>query len=128
MINGIDHIVLRVMDLARATAHWENVFGLVADRVVENPQLGIKQAFLPLPEGAFVELIAPLSEESPLNGVLRKRGEGVHLVSFRVNDAAAAIENWKANGAEVHEVTNGPAFVLPKSANGTMIGAAGADT
>ena len=118
---GIHHLVLRVHDLDASTSHWSETLGVDVTRFSENRELGVKQAFLDLRDSGFIELVAPLNEDSELARVLDAKGEGLQLVSMSVDDpnsAAAALTN---RGVKIVGQENGPFFVHPKSANGVML-------
>jgi methylmalonyl-CoA/ethylmalonyl-CoA epimerase len=120
-MQGIDHVVIRVHDLDAAIASYEKL-GMTLSRRLETPAIG-KQAIFDFPDGSFVELVAPLSPDSPIGKALESRGEGVHTVSFAVGNAGETAGAMKANGATVIEIDglDGIAFVHPKSAHGVML-------
>lgn len=114
---GIHHIAIRVRDLDAAIEQWTTQFGLELDRRGENEELGIRQAFLKIPDGGFFELISPMNEDSPVAKTIESRGEGVNLISMSVENAESARAAMKEKGVNFA----GP-FVHPKSANGVMFG------
>lgn len=77
----------------------------------------MRQAFFNLPDGGFIELVAPLTEDSPVAKAIESRGEGVHVVSMSVDDAGKTLESFKDKG-----VALAGNFVHPKAANGVMFG------
>ena len=77
---------------------------------------------------AFVQLVAPLSPDSPVGRFLASRGEGVHHVGYAVPDVAAAVAELRAQGFEVIDpaprVGSGGttiAFLHPKSMQGVLV-------
>ncbi|MEM7098691.1 MAG: VOC family protein [Pseudomonadota bacterium] len=121
---GIHHVVIRVKELEEAANHWGQELGLAAPRFGENTALGVKQAFFDLPDGGFVELIAPLNAHSDIARVLDAKGEGVHLISMSVLDSGSTASELKSRGVTILGQEKGPFFVHPKSANGVMLGMA----
>ena len=45
-----------------------------------------------------IELMEPLAEDSPISGFLDKRGEGIHHVCYRVEDAEALFTALRGRG------------------------------
>ena len=79
-------------------------------------------------EGASIELTAPTSADSPITSFLEKRGEGVHHLSFEVDDIRAELKRLKGEGFQLIDDeprigTGGYwiAFLHPKSTNGVLI-------
>ena len=79
-------------------------------------------------EGASIELTAPTTAESPLGKFLEKRGEGVHHLSFEVDDIRSELKRLKGEGFQLidEEPRIGAggywiAFLHPKSTNGVLI-------
>jgi methylmalonyl-CoA epimerase len=77
---------------------------------------------------SYIQLLTPVSGESPVAKFLEKRGEGIHHVGYRVADCAAALQSVKDGGGQVIDEQPRPgsrgttvAFVHPKGAFGTLI-------
>lgn len=77
---------------------------------------------------AVIELTAPTAEDSPISKFLEKRGEGIHHVSFEVEDIQAELTRLKESGAKLinetpklgaHDMLI--AFVHPQSFNGVLV-------
>jgi methylmalonyl-CoA/ethylmalonyl-CoA epimerase len=79
-------------------------------------------------EGAEVELLEPLRDDSPIAKFLAKRGPGIHHVCYRVPDLDAAlaacrdkgyqlVDDLPRTGAGGHRI----AFLHPKSTSGILI-------
>ncbi len=120
-IIGIDHIVIRVKDIDVAIESYKNL-GMELTTTLETPAIG-KQAIFRLANGTFIELVAPLSPDSPVGRAIEKRGEGVHTVALSVDDVKKAEDELKANGAQVipGDGMDGVIFVHPKSAHGVLM-------
>lgn len=114
---GFHHVAIRVRDLDAAVEQWTSKFGLELEKRSENEALGIKQAWLKMPDGSYFELVAPLNDDSPIAKALEKNGEGLHAVSMNVEGSKDLMESMKNNGVAFA----GP-FVHPKSSNGVLIG------
>ena len=121
---GIHHVVLRVHDLEQSTKHWSEKLGIGVTRLGENPDLGVKQAIFELQDGGFIELVAPLDEDSDIARTLAARGEGVQLISMSVKNQEQAVSELSSRGIKIVGQDKGPFFVHPKSASGVMLGLA----
>ena len=77
------------------------------------------------PNGGKIELLEPLAEGF-LSRFLERRGEGLHHITFKTDDVAAAIAELESRGYEVVDVDlDDPhwkeAFLRPSKAHGTLI-------
>ena len=120
-IQGIDHVVIRVKDIDVAIESYKNL-GMELTRTLETPAIG-KQAIFSLPNGTFIELVAPLSPDSAVGRAIEKRGEGVHTVAFAVDDLEETVGSLTEGGAQViqSDDLDGIAFVHPKSTHGVLL-------
>ncbi|MEM7078725.1 MAG: VOC family protein [Pseudomonadota bacterium] len=120
-ITAYDHLVVRVADLDAGIATYRDTLGLTLDRTDENEVLGIKQAFFDLPGGGFIEVVAPLSEDSAVGKALAGRGEGMHTIAFAVDDLDATCAAMKEAGAQLIGEGQPQVFVHPKSTHGILL-------
>ena len=120
-ITQFDHLVVRVNDLNEGIETYQNALGLELDRTDETAALGIKQAFFNLPGGGFIEVVAPIDEESAVAKSLESRGEGMHTIAFEVDDLAATCEAMKASGARLIGEGSPQVFVHPRSTHGILL-------
>lgn len=118
---AFDHLVVRVGDLDEGIATYRDALGLTLDRTDQSEALGIKQAFFNLPDGSFIEVVAPIKAESAVGQALDKRGEGIHTVAFAVDDLDAACAKLKAGGARLIGEGGAQVFVHPKSTHGVLL-------
>lgn len=97
----IDHVGIVVGSLERAVAYYSSVFGLrlVRERIVD-PLQDVELQFLEDDGGTRLELIHPLSENSPVARAL-KQGGGLNHICYRVEDLESSIQAMVANGAKV---------------------------
>ncbi len=123
---SIDHLGIAVKSLAAAKGIYEKL-GLTTstEEVVESEQ--VRLVMVPVGE-TRLELLEPLSESSPIAKFIAKRGEGLHHVSLRVPDLAAAVERLKKDGVRLisEEMKIGAGghrfvFVHPSSAGGVLL-------
>jgi methylmalonyl-CoA/ethylmalonyl-CoA epimerase len=126
-VGKLHHIGIAVRDLGRARETWALVLGAEAGPPEDVPEEGVRISFLRAGE-AKVELLEPLSLESPIAKFLEKRGEGIHHVAFSVPDCKAALEGLIAAGVPTIDKTprfrggnRHVAFVHPKGPNGVLV-------
>ena len=111
---AFDHLVVRVGDLDEGIATYRDTLGLTLDRTDESAALGIKQAFFNLPDGGFIEVVAPIDAQSAVGQALEKRGEGIHTVAFAVDDLDATCARLKEGGARLIGEGGTQVFVHPE--------------
>jgi methylmalonyl-CoA epimerase len=123
---SIDHLGIAVKSLVAAKGIYEKLgLTISAEEVVESEQ--VRLVMVPVGE-TRLELLEPLSENSPIAKFIAKRGEGLHHVSLRVPDLAAAVERLKKDGVRLisEEMKIGAGghrfvFVHPSSAGGVLL-------
>lgn len=115
-IKGVDHIVIRVVDLDQAVEAYRKILD-VEPRRQSSEALKADQAFFDLDNGTAVELIMPTDDSSPIAGPLEKRGEGIHTIAFSVDNRAETVADLESKQVRVI----GGAFVHPRSAHGVLL-------
>ena len=87
MIKKIDHIAIAVQNLESALETFRNVLGCApgAIRIEEVPSEKVRVAFITLGDSK-IELLEPLSDESPIAKFLAKNGEGMHHIALETDD------------------------------------------
>ncbi|MEY4248605.1 MAG: hypothetical protein RJA87_238 [Pseudomonadota bacterium] len=116
----IDHIVLLVRDIDEAIETWERL-GFKLSYRVHLDDVGLAQAFFILADGTFIELIAPTAPDNIYAEMLREKGEGLRLLSFRVDDLDEAVADLLQKGVTLRGVGTQRVFVEPESASGMLI-------
>ena len=125
-MSEIDHLGIAVKSLAQAKKFYESL-GLspMEDETVEAEK--VRLSMVPVGESR-IELLEPLSDESPIAKFLAKRGEGLHHVALHVDDLSGTVERLKANGTRLisNEIKIGAGghlyvFVHPSSAGGVLL-------
>lgn len=123
---GLHHIGIAVRSLAEALPHWTQGLGLRLESTAEVPTEQVRVAVLRA--GSLrIELLEPLSPDSPIAKFLDKRGPGVHHLAFEVGDCQAQIAALAAAGAPLLDQAPRPgahdckvAFVHPKYLGGVL--------
>ena len=123
----IDHIGIATRELDDALGLWRDALGLEVDATEAVVEQGVRIAMLPIGE-THIELLEPLSQDSPVGKFLDKRGPGIHHVAIKVEDIRASLADLKEKGARLIDETprRGAggclvAFVHPASANGVLL-------
>jgi methylmalonyl-CoA/ethylmalonyl-CoA epimerase len=124
---NIDHVAVAVHDLDATLAGMKAQYGAepVSREVVESQ--GVEEAMIPI-GGSNVQVLQPLTAESPVGRFLAKHGEGLHHIAFAVPDIDAALEHLQATGVRLidkkariggggHRI----AFVHPNAFAGTLV-------
>src|SRR5262249_33799757 len=116
---------IAVRSLESATIY--KALGLSIDHVEIVESQGVKTAFISAGD-ANLELLEPLSEDSPVAKFIDKRGEGIHHICFRVTNLEWHLEKLKSEGYRlVHEEPVAGAkgcrvaFLHPSAGNGVLI-------
>ena len=100
MFGLIDHVGVAVADLDQALALYEGAFGMpVAHRETVSDQ-GVEAVLLDVGD-THVELLRPLSPETPVGKFLDRKGPGLHHVAYRVDDIEAALAELRGQGVEL---------------------------
>lgn len=98
------HVGVAVPSLEPATDALSALFGYrVVSGPFDDPIQKVKVSFLSTSEKdvAEVELIAPISSDSPIQSMLAKGGGGAYHLCFETSDMEAALRHAKANGCIV---------------------------
>jgi methylmalonyl-CoA/ethylmalonyl-CoA epimerase len=123
----IDHIGIATHQLDEALAVWRDALGLELESTEDVTNQGVRVAMLPIGE-THIELLEPLSENSPVGKFLERRGPGIHHIAIRVADIRASLAQLKEKGSRL--IDEAPrlgargclvAFVHPSSANGVLL-------
>jgi len=95
----IDHLGIAVKSLAAAKAIYEKLgLAVSPEETVEAEQ--VRLVMVPVGESRL-ELLEPTSETSTIARFIAKRGEGLHHVSLRVPNLAAAVARLKQDGVRL---------------------------
>ena len=123
----LDHIGIAIKGLDEALAVWRDALGLDVEHTEEVTEQGVRVTMLPVGDSR-IELLEPLTENSPVGKFLEKRGPGIHHIAVSVPDIRAALAQLKEKGTRL--IDEAPrvgargclvAFVHPSSANGVLL-------
>ncbi|HEV3382666.1 MAG TPA: methylmalonyl-CoA epimerase [Trebonia sp.] len=104
MLIRIDHVGIACRSLDTAIERYEGVFGLTVASRETNEQQGVKEAMLVVsgvPYASYVQLLEPLSADTPIGRFLQKRGEGIHHVGYAVASVTEALESIGGRGVRL---------------------------
>lgn len=126
MFTRIDHIGVAVAELEPALELYRDSLELeLAHREVVEEQ-GVEAVLLDVGEN-HIELLAPLSPDTPVGRFLAKNGPGLHHVAYQVDDIDGALGALKQAGLALidEQPRNGirgsrVAFVHPRSTAGVL--------
>jgi methylmalonyl-CoA/ethylmalonyl-CoA epimerase len=106
MLNRIDHVGIACRNLDEAVSRYCSVFGLTVTSREVNDEQGVREAMLlvatqsepaasPGPGGtigaSYIQLLEPLSPDSPVGKFMARRGEGIHHIGYAVTDVRSAL-------------------------------------
>ena len=100
LFTAVDHVGIATPSLDEGRALYEGLFGLAPSLRENLPDQGTAVLMLRCGETG-IELLAPLSPESPVGKFLAERGPGLHHVAYRVPDISAALERCRRAGLEL---------------------------
>ncbi len=102
LLTRIDHVGIAVRDLDQAIARYREVFGLRLAHEEINEEQGVREAMLAIGDSdTYVQLLAPLSDDSPITSFLEKRGEGLQQVAYAVDDIEAVSAALRERGVRL---------------------------
>lgn len=126
MAKEVDHIGILVSNLDEAIRLYQDCFGARVEGTETLPERGVKATVLSLTRGTKLELLEPLPD-SNMARVLEKRGEGLHHITFEVDDIDKELSRLSEMGVELIDKKSRPglegmvAFIHPKSLRGVLI-------
>ncbi|MCK2221685.1 methylmalonyl-CoA epimerase [Actinomadura sp. ATCC 31491] len=131
MFMRIDHIGIACRDLEEKIRLFSETFELTVVAREVNEEQGVKEAMLHIADGegggSYIQLLEPLSEDSPVGKFLARRGEGVHHVAFGVRDVTETMAKIGAKGVRLLDerprhgsMDSRIAFLHPKDVGGML--------
>lgn len=129
LFTAIDHVGIAVPDLDEAIALYRNVFGMEVAHSETNEEQGVREAMVAVGEsGSFIQLLAPLNDQSTIAKFLDRSGPGLQQLAYRVTDVEAVSAILRERGVRLlyDAPKRGTAnsrinFVHPKDAGGVLV-------
>lgn len=123
----IDHLGIAVRSIDESLAFYRDALGLEIKGTETVEDQGVTVALLPVGESR-IELLEPVSADSPVGRFIAKRGEGLHHICYEVEDLASKLEDLRLRGVKILEGyprrgAEGKlvAFLHPSGANGVLV-------
>jgi methylmalonyl-CoA/ethylmalonyl-CoA epimerase len=122
----IDHIGVAVADLDAAVALHADTYGMPVVHRETVAEQGVEAVLLDVGEN-HVELLRPLTDDTPVGRFLARRGPGLHHVAYQVADIDAALAGLRAAGVRL--IDEAPrrgirgsrvAFLHPQASGGAL--------
>jgi methylmalonyl-CoA/ethylmalonyl-CoA epimerase len=129
LFTRIDHVGIAVADLDEAIAFYRETFGVRSVHEEVNEDQGVREAMLAVGDGATrIQLLAPLSPQSPIARFLDRHGPGVQQVAFTVADIESVSGTLRERGLQLlyDRARRGTSdsrvnFIHPKDAGGVLV-------
>ena len=126
MFGRIDHIGVAVADLESAIQLHTRTYGMPLVHRETITEQGVEAVLLDVGE-SHVDLLSPLSEDSPVGRFLAKKGPGLHHVAYQVVDVQVALDSAREAGLRLIDETprtgirgSQVAFLHPATAGGVL--------
>ena len=123
----LDHIGIAVANAEEALRFYRDALGLEIEAPEEVPSQHVRAHFIATGDTAL-ELLEATNAESPIAKYLARRGPGLHHITLRVDDIAAALASLKSRGVRLIDEAPRPgahgslvAFIHPSSAHGVLV-------
>ena len=128
MTDGIDHIGIATNSLENHSQFWSSL-GFIQGKDEENVEQGVKIRFFEAASGGpKIELLEPLTPDSPIGIFLENKGEGVQQIAVKTTNIVSTINQLQSMGIRmINDVpvsgANGTkiAFVHPSSTGGVLV-------
>jgi methylmalonyl-CoA epimerase len=123
----LDHVGIAVGNLDEALAFYREALGLEVEVPEDVPSQRVRIRFIPAGPGRL-ELVEPLTSDSPVARFLERHGPGLHHVALAVDDIHAALDELKRRGVRLIDESPRPgaggaliAFIHPSAADGVLV-------
>ena len=126
MFARIDHVGVAVEDLDAGIALYDQTYDMTLVHRETVEEQGVEAVLLDVGEN-HVELLRPLSADTPVGKFLAKRGPGLHHVAYQVEDIRSVLASLNAAGVRLLDEEprvgirgSSVAFLHPKSSGGVL--------
>lgn len=123
----LDHIGIAVSDIGEALAFYRDALGLEIQAPEDVESQRVRAYFVPAGQAAL-ELLEATAADSSIAKYVARRGPGLHHITLRVDNIAAALAQLRARGVRLIDESPRPgahgslvAFIHPASAHGVLI-------
>ena len=126
MFDRIDHVGIAVADLDAAVQLYESTLGMPLVHRETVTEQGVEAVLLDVGEG-HIELLRPLSEDTPVGKFMARKGGGMHHVAYAVGDIDRTLAELAERGVELIDTEarigirgSRVAFLHPRSTGGVL--------
>ncbi len=123
----LDHIGIAVGDIDAALAFYRDALGLEVEAPEEVQSQRVRAHFVPVGQSSL-ELLEATAPDSAIAKYIDKRGPGIHHITLRVENIAAALAQLKQRGVRLVDDEPRPgaegalvAFIHPSAAHGVLV-------
>jgi methylmalonyl-CoA/ethylmalonyl-CoA epimerase len=109
VIRRLDHVGIVVGNTEVALTHFRDRLGLPVVAVDEPPEVPVLLTYLDM-GNAYLQLVEPLDDDSPIAKWLEEHGEGMHHLCFGVDDLLATLDEMRPPGAVQPPMGSGRGF------------------
>ena len=129
ILQNLYHVAIAVNNISEVEKVYTMALGLKVEHreVVEDQKVNTSM-LVPKDGGTAIELLEPMSEDSPISKFLEKRGEGIHHICYKVDDLESVLAKLKEQGVRLIDESPRPgaynskvAFIHPKAMNGVLV-------
>ena len=124
-VSYIDHVGVAVKDINTALKFFQEMFGAPPAEIESLPDQGVRATLIQIGQ-TRLELLEPLSDDSPVGRFVERRGEGLHHLALNVPGLAATLIKLEEHGVDLvdrepREGLSGMiAFLHPRSTFGIL--------
>ncbi|MEM1085811.1 MAG: VOC family protein [Verrucomicrobiota bacterium] len=126
MFRKLDHIAIAVRDTTEALTFYEKTLGLPLLHSEVLDEVGVRLTHLDM-GNLQLQLVEPLADDHPIAKFIEERGEGMHHLCWKVDDAEEAMTKLpdfglRARAGEPHPAPKGgtAAFIDPEVTRGVL--------
>jgi len=122
----IDHVAIAVNNVEEALKTFEKALKVDRKEIMIVEHEKVKLAMLQL-EDTRIELLEPLSDDSPISRFLKEKGEGIHHISICTDTLEQDVDRASVNGLKIiggirtgsygRKIT----FIHPKTLHGVLM-------
>jgi len=122
----LDHIAIAVKDLNQSQGLFSKILNKDPEKIESIKEQEVRVCFYKL-NNTKIELVESINKKSVISKFIEKRGEGLHHISFEVNDIEIEKKRLTDLGFEILETSSKGAnktkvcFINPKQTNGVLI-------
>jgi len=126
-VSGIEHIGIAVKSLEKSIPIFESLLGSKCYKLEVVESQNVRTAFFDV-GGVKLELLESISESSPIEKFINKRGEGIHHIALKVENTENTLKEASKLGFDLIDIHSrvgadnlNIGFLNPSSTNKVLI-------